>query len=777
MQTGMDAHQGKPQGTPGGTPTGTRARAHLGWRLLRGRRLTSWVELRRMLVGLVVAWAALTVTIWVMPGLSASARLDVLVAAVLLGVLTALLRPAVTSFALLLGWVGVLVAGVFAEALFFAAALVLSPGITVDGFWPAFWGSWIFSVLTTLASWFGSAGDDTAFLSHLLSQSKGARRAAAVTTVPGVVFVQVDGLSAPLLRWAIRSGDLPTMTRWVRSGSHTLTGWQVQLPSTTPASQAGLLHGRSAEIPAFRWYEKDAGRLLVANRPKDAHVIQQRLTDGRGLLADGGASISNIFTGDAPTALLTMSSVTDRTSRSGPSRGYAAFFINPYGLVRSLVLSVAEMVKELYQGRRQRRRDVQPRIDRHGSYVLLRAVTNVLLRDLNAGLIVEQMMAGTPSIYCDFTDYDEIAHHAGPTRPESMASLAGLDHLIGVLAQAAQQAPRPYEFVVLSDHGQSQGATFLQRHGETLEALIRRLMADTAAGGETPTVTAATDLGETAGPANTFLSRMGHEGGTTSRAVRRVLRHRSVDGEVHLERGGDAVAGAPGAQTPVPTPQPAVAAEGAPPGDVVVIASGNLAMVWFSAHPGRMSHEEIEAAWPGLVASLAAHPGVGYLVVRSQRHGTVVLGGEGARYLDEDRVEGRDPLAAFGEAAAREVRRHAGLPHVGDLVVNSALDTGTDEVAAFEELVGNHGGLGGWQTEAVLLHPAAWGVDGAPLRGADEVHRQLVRWLGRIGQRAGLDEPGQVGAGSVTPVSSEGVESAGNASLPSAGAGAPGHPR
>jgi hypothetical protein len=557
-----------------------------------------------------------------------------------------------------------------------------------------------------------------------------------------VVFIQVDGLPAPLLQWAIQSGDLPTLTRWVRSGSHVATSWDVQLPSTTPASQAGLLHGASGQVPAFRWYEKDSGRLLVANHPKDAAEIQQRLSDGRGLLADGGVSISNIFTGDAPTALLTMSSVTGG-GHHGPSHGYAAFFINPYGLSRSLVLSVGEMLKELYQARRQQRRDVQPRINRRGSYVLLRAVTNVLLRDLNAGLIVEQMMAGAPSLYCDFTDYDEIAHHAGPTRPESLASLAGLDHLIGVLQVASTHAPRPYEFVILSDHGQSQGATFRQRHGQSLEELIRTLMAD-----RDVTVTAATSLEETAGPANTFLSQVGSEDSAAGHAVHRALHRRSVDDQVHLEAAG-------GEQTAQTRPAAGVdegAAEVAAAGDVVVIASGNLAMVYLTAVTRRMTLEEIAAVYPGLVPSLVAHPGVGFITVRTDERGTVVLGRHGTRYLEEDRVEGVDPLAEFGPSAARELLRHSELAHVGDLVLNSPLDPGTGEVGAYEELVGNHGGLGGWQTQAVLVHPAAWPVDEAPLRGADAVHRQLVGWLRHVGQRASIADPAPVAAdGSAAP--------------------------
>ena len=99
---------------------------------------------------------------------------------------------------------------------------------------------------------------------------------------------------------------------------------------------------------------------------------------------------------------------------------------------------------------------------------------------------------------------------------------------------------------------------------------------------------------------------------------------------------------------------------------------------------------------------------------------------------------GRDPLAEFGGRAAQEVRRHAGLAHVGDLIINSPIYPGTDEVAAYEELVGNHGGLG-------LADPGGAGApvrltmdEEAPLDGADAVHRQLVRWLRLLGHRSGM---------------------------------------
>jgi len=139
---------------------------------------------------------------------------------------------------------------------------------------------------------------------------------------------------------------------------------------------------------------------------------------------------------------------------------------------------------------------------------------------------------------------------------------------------------------------------------------------------------------------------------------------------------------------------------------------------------------------PHLLPGLARHPGIGWIMVRSRRLGPVVLGRAGRRLLLSGRIEGEDPLAGFGPAAAADLRRHDELPHTGDIVVNSGYDPVTQEVAAFEDLIGCHGGLGGWQDRPLLIHPAAWPVDGE-LTGADAVHRQLVRWLERFGDRAG----------------------------------------
>ncbi|HEX5199883.1 MAG TPA: phage holin family protein [Actinoplanes sp.] len=618
---------------------------------------------------LLVGWAALGLTVLVLPGLTADNGWSVLFAALLLGLFGVVLRPALAGLMATIGWIGVLAGWLLAQAALVYLALAITPGVHVDGFWTAFWASWIYSILISIALWVVTAGRTEAVTRHLLWVNRRFRGKVPETGVPGVVFVQIDGLSAPLARWALDTGNLPTLGRWLRSGSHSLTEWHARLPATTPASQAGLLHGASDQVPAFRWYEKESGRLIVTNQPADAAVVETRLSDGNGLLAAGGVSVSNVFSGDAPVSLLTMS--TARAGR-GPDRYVSAYLLDPFGLTRSMVLTVGEIVKELHQARRQRLRRVEPRIRREPSYVLLRGVTNVLLRHLNLTILAEHLMRGTPAIYCDFVDYDEIAHHAGPARPEALAALEGIDGVLANLEEVAAAAPRPYHFVVVSDHGQSQGATFRQRYGAGLEDLVR---------GD---VALATDDEQEGRAATLKASLLPSSGADAPRPV---------------------------ADEP----------------EFVVVASGNLGLVYVARQPGRLSLEEIEKHAPGLVDRLAGHPGIGWVMVRTE-DGPLVLGGAGRRLLRDDTVTGTDPLDGFGPYAADDLRRHDRLSHAPDILVNSLHDPATGEVAAFEELVGCHGGLGGWQNRPLLIHPSSLTVD-RRLDSADDVHKLLKSWL------------------------------------------------
>jgi hypothetical protein len=362
-------------------------------------------------------------------------------------------------------------------------------------------------------------------------------------------------------------------------------------------------------------------------------------------------------------------------------------------------------------------------MDRGFPYPLLRAATNVALRALGTSLILEEMYRGTPVIYADFTDYDEIAHHSGPERPDALDAIDGIDRVLGTLSKAAADAARPYRFVVLSDHGQTLGATFRQRFGETLEQAVRRLV--TAEG----SIAAATAQVEEWGPLNAMASELARSSGLTGRMTRVTMaRQGAADGtaDAGLDAAADLDAGTGRASDRGDSPPRCP--------DVVVCASGNLGLVSFPNVRGRMTLEAIDVLHAGLIDGLAAHAGIAFVMVRSAEGGAVCIGRYGRHYLDrggsgEPAVEGVDPLASFGDLAAASLRNLDQMANVPDIVVISMYDAEADEVAAFEELIGSHGGLGGAQTRAFLLAPSDWPAEEAPLVGAPAVHAQLRRWL------------------------------------------------
>jgi hypothetical protein len=669
-------------------------------------------------------------TIALTPGITVASSAALILAVVAVSVVGAVLQPLFLRIATVFGWFGAVLLALFANAAVLGVGLYLAPGVGTSSVLSLLAASWMYALVMTVVSWALSINGRDYLTVHAVRM--GARGPEVERSeVEGVVFVQLDGVPAPLLGNEIRAGNIPTISRWVRSGSHTWTEWTARVPSTTPVSQAGLLHGENGDIPAFRWFDRELGRLVVANRPEDAALIESRVSTGRGLLADEGVSISNLFSGDAPTSLLTMSGLRRSGAGLGPSRSYAAFFTHPAGILRAVILTVGEMVKEVFQARRQVRRGVEPRIHRGGAYVGLRAVTNVFLRDLNVALVVEAMMRGARSVYVDFVDYDEIAHHAGVSRPESLAALHGLDEALRSIEQVITSGitPRPYHVVLLSDHGQSQGATFRQRFGTTLEDLVRAHM-----DGD-PSVTAATAEVEAWGPVNLLLSQLSGQRSVTGRLTRRVL----------ADRGPEASLGPPGAERLGAEPSDA-------PAELTVVGSGNLGGIWFSGHRDRLTADEIEALHPGLLAALATHPGIGFIVVETTV-GPVALGRAGSHDLLTGEVSGVDPLAPFGADAASDFAHVMTFANAPEIYVNSAYDPVLDEVSAFEELVGCHGGLGGWQTRPLLVYPADWSLDAdllddlGRLRGAETVHRQLVRWLEALGHRSGLAEPAAVRTG------------------------------
>jgi uncharacterized membrane protein YvlD (DUF360 family) len=674
----------------------------------------------RVLILWVASAVLLVLLAWLFPGFHLKDFWSALGAAAILGLFNALVWPLLVRFALPLT---VLTLGLLPLFLNGATVLLVAwivPGVSVDGFW------WAFAVavgLTLLGMVFNAVfalQDDDVVVWHLLKKNKEAGSSEEPT---GVVFLQIDGLAHPVLQRAIRDGNAPTLAGWVQRGSHHLTGWVTDWSSQTGVSQAGILLGSNDDMPAFRWMEKENNRVFISNRPRHAAEIERRHSNGKGLLFADGASRGNIFTGDAEDSVLTMASAGRKHGRIGA--GYYTYFSQPYTTMRTVIGVIAEASREIRQSAQQRRRDVRPRVHRGGVYPLLRSFTTVITRDVIVATLVGDMRAGRSVMYADFVGYDEVSHHSGVERYDALETLRRLDREFARLERAAATTNRQYEFVVLSDHGQSQGATFLARYGESLGELVERTIgAPTASAGEGNTPPGEESWGYAGGA----LQEISAGPGLAAKAVAAASKGKRDD-------AGDVVIGVK-QEDPAGSAAPAVEGED----KAVVMASGSCGLVYLTRDSTRMTKERIDELYPSLLDTLRHHPGVGFLLVRSESRGALVLGANGEIELDNDVLIGEDPLAPFGDHARRQVRHTDSFPHCADVMLNSLWDPQTGEVAAFEELVGSHGGLGGDQTHPFLLYPASWPAPQGELFGAVAVHHQLRRWLSHVGQTAYDDE-------------------------------------
>ncbi|MDA0160407.1 phage holin family protein [Solirubrobacter ginsenosidimutans] len=630
---------------------------------------------------LLVSWAILAASVYVAAGLVPGVALEEpgagFVVALSIALLNAIVPPVIAAlrlpFMVAIGFILVLLVD---AGLLMLVDAVFPDWLRVDSFGDALLTAVLIAAVSMLLQVIAGTDDDDEYTLRVTRRI--ARRLGSDdrTDTPGIIFLEIDGLALPILRNAMRDGSAPNMARWISDHGYRLAEWETDLSSQTGASQAGILLGSNDDMPAFRWVEKETATMMVCSSASDCAEIERRHSTGVGLLAGGGASRGNLLSGEADDAILTVSRM-DAEKQANP--GYRAFLANGFNVTRLLVLYLWEVVLELTAAAQQKRRDVRPRGHRGGIYPFLRAAMCVFVRDLIVYGVLTDMMRGRPAVYATFASYDEVAHHSGLERADTGEALRKLDQQFARIERARRYAPRPYEIVVLSDHGQTQGATFKQRHGYGLDELVQRLLssADVA----------------------------GFSGGDEQRAL---VGHAVTEatGSGSGKRAKNDVSGR----------------------EVVVLGSGNLGLIYLMDSDRRLTLEEIQQRHPELIGGLRAHEHIGWLLVRSAQDGPVALGPDGSHRLRDGHIEGVDPLAAFSRTAPAHLLRTDGFAHVADIMVGSFYDPDLDEGCAFEELICFHGGLGGPQTRPFLLYPPGLTLPDGPIIGAAAVHGVLRGW-------------------------------------------------
>jgi uncharacterized membrane protein YvlD (DUF360 family) len=615
-------------------------------------------------------------------------------AAFVMGAVNLIIRPVILLLARPLGFFVMFGIGFIVNALvLLLTARLMEPAFVLGGLLEAIAASVVLAAINAIITGILDVDDEGSFYQNRIERvAKREPFKGAAEPGRGLMMLEIDGLSYHHIQKALADGLMPTLQAMIDEEGYTLSKVDCGIPSQTSACQAGIMFGDNYDIPAFRWYDKSEQRLIVSG--KDAAYLNARYAKGNGLMR-GGTSISNMLNGDAEKSLLTVADIKtdDKEQQKRRAEDIRLLMLNPYFFMRTIALFLGNAVREVWEGWQQKRKDVTPRLNRmHGGYPFIRAATSTIVRDLAANLAVLDIVRGAPSIYVTWPGYDEVAHHSGPWTGDAFGELKRYDQTIARVRRAVRErAPRPYDLIVLSDHGQSFGPTFKMRYGVSLKEFIEQQLPQ----GVTVAQSMGGDTGMTslAGVSGELANVQQQEGGATGRAV-------AKQGQKLIEKGTkDRQAG-----------------ELEAPAQVTAYGSGNLAQVYFDLYPRKITLSELHAAYPGMVDALVQHEGIGLVCGYADDGTPLALSKSGQRNLHTDEVTGVDPLLpyapadpnAYGHASIEkrvwQVRRVMDFPHAGDLmVISTVYPDGT--VAALEELIGNHGGLGGEQTDAFLFHP------------------------------------------------------------------------
>lgn len=700
----------------------------------------------------------------------------------LLSLINALLWPLISYFSLrfvviTLGFGTFLIDGI----LLYIISLFI-PGVHISGI-SLFTIPLLIGLISSFLSLVLDIDDDNSYYQNVLEKEMN-----AIYKNPedreGFIFLEIDGLSYNTLKKALDRGDMPTLSKWIDDGGHNLTRWETDLSSQTSSSQAGILHGNNSNIPAFRWLEKDnENRIISSNGLENSEIIERRISNGKGLLSNKGASRSNLFSGDAEDHILTFSNLTK--SKSIGTTSWYYLYSKPYVITRIVILFLADIVMEVISRIRQTIKNTQPRLKWRGlAYYVARAGTNVAMREATTYTLIGDISAGHyNTIYATYMGYDEIAHHSGVEDYDAFYALRQIDKQFKRIEKATEKAQRKYKIIVLSDHGQTNGSTFMEKYGISLNELVRQQLPDnisihgilhsnddyfrtkyslenyveekvdnTKERIDTRVDNAKERIENTKDKLDTRIENTKERIDTRVDNARERIDIHPVERISNIKdnsrfseymeklkidnrffNGDDSFTDK---LNNISTDldlnirflnKTTVSEETA---QAVVLSSGNLGLIYFTDWSNRMTYEQIEDAFPGLLKALSHHDGIGFVMVKSSIYETVVLSKDSVLYLETGHCTGENFYEKYGEHIIEKLRRTDKFEHVPDILVNSDYDVANDEVYAFEELIGSHGGAGGNQQYPFILYPSDWNLE-EEIFGAENVHKFFKREMER----------------------------------------------
>jgi Type I phosphodiesterase / nucleotide pyrophosphatase len=538
----------------------------------------------------------------------------------------------------------------------------------------------------------------------------------------GIVALQIDALAYADLRRAMALGYCPMISRLLRDEGFHIRRWFSGLPSATPYCQAGIFHGENAGIPAFRFFDKATRRVITCNAPHGVQYIRDRIY-APGALANGSSYV-NLLDGDARTVAFTVAT-RERMSvyrRLGGTRMLLLIALHPVRVLRMAFQSVMEWLREEWE--RSAATLSSRATHAEGIFPFVRILSNVIMRELQTMAIVLDVWLGVPVIYSTFMQYDELAHHFGPSSTGALSDLKRTDARIAEIWRMIEGgAPRHYDLVILSDHGMTPAKSYRVLFQESLGSTVTRIMshgpvaASAARATDADVLTSASEDSEYADVGPGIVESVAQMSRHRHRSWRRVLR-----------AGRDWLRSRYGLREIIFPEKYRVDARH----ELVVTYSSCLALIYFDDDSEQLMREDIMNVprREHLYRALLEHPGIGLVATRSAEgvelqspSGRAVIewGSESMRVL-----EGENPLVPYGTSApvVRAVRDLVLQPNSGDIVLFGAYDG--YEIVSFDDQVGAHGSAGGDQVYPFIITPRNLDLSDEVIEDARDVHRVVM---------------------------------------------------
>jgi endonuclease/exonuclease/phosphatase family metal-dependent hydrolase len=293
-------------------------------------------------------------------------------------------------------------------------------------------------------------------------------------TRPGLILIQIDGLSRAQFERALKRRELPFLRRLIRREHYRIHTHYSGLPSTTPAVQAELFYGIKGAVPAFSFRDHETGRIIRMYEPDAAMRVEAACAeDGDEALLKGGSAYSDNFTGGAEESHFCPSSMGWGPTLRGANPFVLLTFLafNLYSFVRIGVLLLLELGLALVDFMRGlvRGQDLLKEL----KFIPTRVAISILLRELCVIGGKIDISRGLPVIHINFLGYDEQSHRRGPRSLFAHWTLKGIDDAIARLWRAANHSAwRHYDVWIYSDHGQVGVKAYHESQGYGLDEAV-----------------------------------------------------------------------------------------------------------------------------------------------------------------------------------------------------------------------------------------------------------------------------------------------------------------